>query len=95
MSDLGPILYFLSCSADKLGQIRFWCQPMSDLGPILYVLLFAILLVFWWRTRRQSLGDLLERATRDHHHVHDVLAKHPRGGTWKDYKRWMQENSSL
>jgi len=49
----------------------------------------AFLYLFWVRMRGRSLGDLLARAEREHRRVHAVLAEHPRGGRWADYRAWM------
>ena len=27
------------------------------------------------------------------HHVLKVIAKHPHGGTWKEHRKWMREES--
>ncbi len=58
-------------------------------GWLLYVVLAGLLAYFWSKVRGGSLDELLERSTRDHHRVHDVLAKNPRGGTWAEHKSWM------
>lgn len=60
-------------------------------GIILYPLLLAILILFWRRTRGRSFRDLLEQDARTHHLVQRVLAKHPHGGNWREYRRWMAE----
>lgn len=65
---------------------------MAELGWLLYVILAALLLYFWSNVRGCSFDELLERATLEHHRVHKVLAKHPSGGTWAEYKRWMRED---
>lgn len=57
---------------------------------ILHGLLAAILIYFWWQVRAASMDALLARATREHHRVHAVLARHPRGGTWRQYRRWLE-----
>ncbi len=62
-----------------------------EFGYLLYVRVTALLALFWRQLRGQSFDDLLARAARDHHHVHRVLAKHPKGGSWKDYQAWMRE----
>ncbi|MCH8155516.1 MAG: hypothetical protein IH786_09695 [Proteobacteria bacterium] len=59
-------------------------------GFLLYVLVAALLALFWRQLRGQSFDDLLARAARDHHHVHRVLAKHPKGGAWHDYQDWVR-----
>jgi len=66
---------------------------MAELGWLLYVVLAVLLYYFWTKVRGCSPDDLLERATHDHHRVHDVLAKHPQGGSWAEYKRWMAEEA--
>ena len=62
-------------------------------GTILYLFLFALLARFWWRVRGLSFNELLDRSAQEHHVVLDVAMKHPRGGTWKQHQRWMQEVS--
>lgn len=64
---------------------------MFESGGILYVLLAALLYMFRRHTRGCSLEDLLERSERDHHAVHAVLARHPRGGSWPQFRRWLRE----
>jgi len=62
---------------------------MAAPGWLLYVVFAGLLAFFWTKVRGSSFDDLLNRASRDHHRVHDVLAKHPQGGTWAEYKSWM------
>ncbi len=63
---------------------------MADLGWLLYVLLAILLWYFWTRVRGASFDDLLERAHDEHIRVHKVLHKHPAGGTFEEYRRWMR-----
>ena len=60
-------------------------------GYILYAFLFLILISMWRRVRGQSFYDLLARSAREHHLVQEIATKHPYGGTWREFKRWMQE----
>lgn len=60
-------------------------------GWIIYILLFALLYLFWRHVRGASFADLLERAQHEHHQVQRVHAAHPRGGTWREHRRWMRE----
>ncbi|MDH3194758.1 MAG: hypothetical protein OEL78_00445 [Hyphomicrobiales bacterium] len=62
---------------------------MADLGWLLYVVFAGLLAFFWTKVRGSCFDDLLDRAAREHHRVHGVLAKHPRGGAWAEYKSWM------
>lgn len=59
-------------------------------GLILYGLLLLILLLFWRKTRGLSSDDLLAQSARDHHRVQGVIVKHPRGGSWKEHRKWME-----
>jgi hypothetical protein len=61
---------------------------MADFGWALYLLLAALLLYFWWQVRGASFDELLARSEREHHAVQKRLAKHPKGGAWRDYRRW-------
>jgi len=65
-------------------------SAVADYGWGLYVVLAILLVYFWWQVRGASFDALLKRAEREHHAVHKVLAKHPRGGAWGDYRRWRQ-----
>ena len=61
---------------------------MGDFGWVLYLLLAAVLFFFWRQVRGASFDELLARAEREHHAVLKILAKHPRGGSWRDHRRW-------
>lgn len=63
---------------------------MADLGWLLYGVFALLLFYFWTKVRGCSFDDLLDRATDEHHRVHAVLARHPHGGTWAEYKGWMR-----
>jgi hypothetical protein len=60
-------------------------------GLILHLLLAAIVLQFWRNSRGMSVDELLERSAREHHVVKEVHARHPLGGTWKEYRKWVAE----
>ncbi len=64
---------------------------MSYLGALLYLLSGWIVFVFWRAVRGRSFEDLLERSLDAHDHVHRAIARHPRGGTWKQHRRWLRE----
>ena len=66
---------------------------MTETGPLLYVLVVALLLMFWWKVRGLSFDALLEQGRSEHRHVLKVIAKHPHGGTWKEHRKWMREES--
>ncbi len=59
-------------------------------GYLLYLVVTALLVLFWRHLRGLSFEALLARAETRHHHVHRVLAKHPEGGAWRDYRDWMR-----
>lgn len=58
---------------------------------ILLVLLVAILALMVPRMRGRSMDQLFAEREREHHHVHAVLARHPHGGDWRAFSRWMEE----
>jgi hypothetical protein len=60
-------------------------------GYLLYLATLALLALFWRHRRGQSLDQLLARATHEHHRVHRVLAQHPQGGTWREYRIRMDD----
>ena len=64
---------------------------MTTLAPILIPLLLAILYYFWRQVVGLSMEGLFKRSASEHHRVHKMLAKHPDGGSWQDYQRWMRE----
>ncbi len=59
-------------------------------GFLLYLVVAALLVLFWQHVRGLSFDALLARAAKQHHHVHRMLAKHPDGGTWREYREWMR-----
>ncbi len=63
---------------------------MDDLGWLVYVLLAALLYYFWTKVRGISFDELIERDHEEHIRVHKVLHKHPKGGTFEQYRRWMR-----
>lgn len=65
---------------------------MIDSGYIIYALLALILWVFWKRVRGQTLEQLLHEGALEHHRVLEFHQKHPQGGTWGEYKRWLTED---
>jgi len=62
---------------------------MDDYGWGLYVLLGALLFYFWTKIRGASFDELLQRQHDEHVAVHKVLHKHPEGGTFAEYQRWL------
>ena len=63
---------------------------MGDFGWLLYVVLAVLLYYFWSKARGASFDDLLARMHAQHVRVHKVLHKHPKGGTFKNYRSWMR-----
>ena len=63
---------------------------MLESGWLLYLLLGALLYYFWSKVRGASLDELIEHQHETHIRVHKVLHKHPKGGTFEEYKRWMR-----
>ena len=66
---------------------------MIDFGYFLYAMVVVLVVMFWRARRGQSLDDLIERGSHDHHHVHRVIGKHPIGGSWREHKHWMLEEA--
>lgn len=62
---------------------------MTYSGAILYLLLVAILILFWYKSRGKSLRQLLEQDIQTHHLIQKIIAAHPHGGTWRQYRQWM------
>lgn len=64
---------------------------MTALWSIQYALLVLIVLLFWRQARGCSLDDLFARDLDLHRRVHRVLERHPLGGSWRQFRRWMEE----
>jgi hypothetical protein len=64
---------------------------MIDSGTILYVLLGGMLWLFWRNMHGLSFDQRLTRDTDLHYQVHRVFAKHPHGGTWREFQQWIRE----
>ncbi len=63
---------------------------MAALGWFLYLVLAVLLYYFWTKIRGASFDELLDRAHDEHIAVHKVLKKHPEGGTYEEYQRWLR-----
>ena len=66
---------------------------MIIFGIVLNALLAALVFLFWRRARGRPLDDLVAGQADAHEHVHRVLAKHPHGGTWRQFVRWMEDET--
>ena len=62
---------------------------MLDNGWPLYLLLGALLFYFWTRVRGMTFDEMIDRQLDVHLAVHKVLHKHPKGGTFEDFNRWL------
>jgi len=65
---------------------------MTVFWSVLYALLVLIALLFWRQARGCSLDELFARDLRLHERVHRVLVRHPGGGRWRQFRRWMEED---
>ena len=70
--------------------LRHRYHAMTTLAPILIPLLLAILYYFWRQVAGLSMDGLFARSAEEHDHVLKVLAKHPDGGSWQEFERWMR-----
>lgn len=67
---------------------------MTDVfGVTLYVLAVAIAVWFALRVRGRSFGEILDSRSAEHHRVMEVFAKHPHGGTYREYRHWEESAS--
>lgn len=62
---------------------------MTNTIWILLALLTGIVALMWTKMRGKSLDDLFAEAGAEHHRVHDVLTRHPKGGTWRAHRQRM------
>lgn len=61
----------------------------GEYGWVLYVACAAILFYMWDQLRAFDHDKAIDAQNKHHVRVHKALKKHPKGGTWKQYKRWM------
>ena len=66
---------------------------MMLVGAGLYLILLTLVVWFIRRAWGKSMDDLFVQSDHEHHQVHGVIAKYPRGGTWSQYLAWMQEEA--
>lgn len=62
---------------------------MGASGWLLYVVFAALLYYFWTKVRGVSHDELMERGHEEHVAVHKVLHKHPEGGTFAEFQKWL------
>ncbi len=67
---------------------------MEYFGVLLYSIFAALVLWFISRARGHSLSELLDASGHEHHIMHAVAQKHPRGGNWNQHRQWAREESS-
>lgn len=63
---------------------------MLELGGLLYVVFAMISFYMWWQIQEMDLSKIMQAQNRHHKRVHRVLTKHPHGGDWTQYKKWMR-----
>ena len=64
---------------------------MVAFGVLLYLLFFLLVLYFYNKRGGRSLQELIERGAHEHVIVHQILAQHPRGGRWREFKEWLKK----
>jgi hypothetical protein len=64
---------------------------MIDSGWVLYLLGLLFVLLFIFKFRGFTFEELLERSALEHDSVKRIHMKHPHGGTWHEFKQWMNE----
>jgi len=62
---------------------------------ILYGLLALLLLMFRRAMRGRSFAEMMARSEGEHHRVLRVIKRHPQGGSWREYRRWMEGEEDL
>ena len=78
-------------SATALSLAEWTEGTMTGAQAIFYLAFVVILLMFGARVRGRSFEALMDEIRREHEHVHNVIAHHPEGGTWRDVKSWMED----
>ena len=61
---------------------------------LLYGLAIWILFTMWQRVKGKTLISLVDESHHLHQQVGEVYARHPAGGNWEKYQRWMDEASA-
>ena len=56
---------------------------------VLWLLLLAIAATMWWRMRKASFADWIERDAHEHHVVQRMISQHPTGGEHSQVVRWI------
>ena len=64
---------------------------MLNFGIAIYLILLVLVIMFLLKRAGRSLDQLIGDGGHKHHHVHRVIAKHPKGGSWSQHKGWMVE----
>ena len=59
---------------------------------ILVIWVVAICALMGRRLYGKSLQELFDESDREHHRVQAVIARHPHGGTWHQFSRWLAES---
>lgn len=65
-----------------------------ETGWVLYVLFAGLMIVFWRRAGGRKMEELFKESHRHHTRVLGVLSKHPRGGSWRRHRQWMDKKES-
>ncbi len=65
-----------------------------ETGWVLYVLFAGLMIVFWRQAGARNLEALFEESHRHHTRVLGVIWKHPRGGSWRQHRQWMDKKES-
>ena len=60
---------------------------------IVLVLLVGVATYIGRRIWGKSFDDMIADQEREYHDIHAVLARHPKGGTWPEFRRWMEEEN--
>ena len=65
-----------------------------ETGWVLYVLFAGLMIVFWRLAGARKMEALFEESHRHHTRVLGVIGKHPRGGSWRQHRQWMDKTES-
>lgn len=64
---------------------------MTAFGILLYLLAVGLGFLIWRQIAGASMDELFERGVDEHHRVQQVMAEHPRGGSWREHGKWMRQ----
>ena len=64
-------------------------DPATLLALIVYLLGVLLSALMLSRTFGRSFDELITKSRDEHHAMTRIFEKHPRGGAWRDFRKWL------